>query len=212
MAQTMLLIPVTLDYPLSGTQPANHGTKVVDPNNVPALVSESYFKETASQSYVVGDLIYVDGANGTIAVCTTATTAGMAQLTSPILGQPGNKATGVTGAPVAFAAFQPTSTYIMNAFHTTPASAVFTQAMLMDRFNIVKSAAGLWHVDVLNAVVSTLPMVRIVGFPQSGLDSTGTQVVGNGPGDINGLAYVQFVPTFTTGAVTGLLDALQMWS
>lgn len=199
MANTMLLIPPTLAYPLPGTQPAEHGGP-----------EEPYYKETASQTYVVGDLIYLD-ANGTIAVATTATVGGVSQLNSAILGLPNAAATGTTGAKVKFQAITPTQTYVMNAYHSTKASAVFTQSQLGTRFNIVKSAAGLWHVDVKNAVSIAVPMVRLVGFPQAGLDTNGNFVNNANVGDVYGLAYVQFEPFYYTGGVTSVADALQMW-
>jgi hypothetical protein len=200
MANTMILQPATLAFPKPGNQTAQHGGS-----------AEPWFKETAAQTYVAQDLIYID-ANGTIAVCTTATTNSVAQLNSAILGQPSVKATGVTGALVAFAAIGPAETYMMNAFHTTAASAVFAQTDLGLRFNVCKSAAGLWHVDKRNAVVTTLPMVRVVGFPSAGLNSTGLWVTNAGVGDVFGLAYVQFEPYYYVGAITGILDELQMWA
>lgn len=200
MANTMLLIPPTLAYPVAGTQPAQHGGAM-----------EPYFKETAGQSYLVGDLIYLDG-NGTVAVCTTATVGGVSQLNVPILGLPDAAASGVTGKVVGFMAITPRDTFIMNAYHSTKASAVFAQTDLGLRFNIVKSAAGLWHVDKVNAVAATAPMVRVVGFPAQGLDTNGIPVNNGAVGDVYGLAYVQFVPHFETGAVTAVKDALQLWA
>ena len=169
---------------MSGTQPVQHGGP-----------EESFYKETASQAYKVSDLIYLDG-NGTVAVCTTATTNSVAQLNVPILGLASSAATGTTGAAVKFNAISPNQTYIMNAFHPTQASAVFTQANLGALFNVGKSAAGLWHVDVRNTLVYTLPQVRVVGFPKAGLDTNGNYVSNAAVGDVYGLAYVQFVPFY----------------
>lgn len=198
MGNTMLLIPPTLAFPMTGTQPVQHGGS-----------AEPYFKETAAQTYLVGDLIYLD-TNGTIAVCTTASVGGVNQLNSAILGQPDQAAAGVAGTAVPFRAIVPGDTYIMNAYHSTKASAVFTQSQLGTRLNIVKSAAGLWHVDVKNALSDASPMVRIVGFPGAGLDTNGNFVNNAAVGDVYGLAYVQFRPTYTS--TDDQLDALQMWA
>jgi hypothetical protein len=205
----MLLISPTLEYPLTGTQPAQHGTKVTTVT-APPVIAEGYFKETASQTYIDGDLIYLDS-NGTIAICTVATVGGVSQLNSQILGQPDSAATGVAGTTVGFQVIQPTSVYTMNVFHSTQASAVTTQAMLGTKRNIVKSAAGLWHVDITNAFANTVPSVTIVGFPQSGLDTNGNFINNAAVADVYGLVAVRFNPFYVTGAVTALNDALQLW-
>lgn len=184
MANTMLKIPVTLADPVAGAQPPVRGG-----------AEEPWFKETASQTYAVNDLVYLDG-NGTVAVCTTATTNSVAQLNVPILGMPYVAATGTTGKAVRFMPITSRARYIMNAFHPTQASAVFTQANLGALFNIGKSASGLWHVDVRNSLVYTLPMVEVVGFPSQGLDSNGNYVSNAAVGDVFGLAYVRFVPWY----------------
>jgi hypothetical protein len=80
-------------------------------------------KETASQTYTAGDLLYIDS-NGTVAICTTSSDA----LNVTVLGQATKAATGVTGATVRFRAIIPGDIYLMNAFHTTSASAVAAQA------------------------------------------------------------------------------------
>lgn len=180
----MLLIPCTLATNMAGTQPIQHGG-----------AEENFFKETASQTYKVNDLIYLDS-NGTVAVCTVATTNSVDQLSSAILGLAEQAASGTTGTAVKFNAINPNQTYIMNAFHPTKASAVFAQTDLGTLRNVCKSAAGLWHVDVRNALVYTLPQVRIVGFPKAGLDTNGAYVSNAAVADVYGLAYVQFVPFY----------------
>lgn len=180
----MLLIPCTLAWPQAGTQPVQHGG-----------AEENFYKETASQTYKVNDLIYLDG-NGTVAVCTVATTNSVDQLSSAVLGLASSAATGTTNTAVKFNAIAPNQTYIMNAFHPTKASAVFAQSDLGTLRNVCKSAAGLWHVDVRNAVVYTLPQVRIVGFPKAGLDTNGNYVSNAAVADVYGLAYVQFVSQY----------------
>jgi hypothetical protein len=194
----MLLIPCTLATNLPGTQPSQHGG-----------VGETYFKETASQSYKINDLIYLDS-NGTIAVCTTSTTNSVAQLTSAVLGLAETAATGTTGTAVKFNGITPNQTYIMNAYHPTEASAVFAQTDLGTLKNIGKSASGLWHVDVRNTLVYTLPQVRIVGFPKMGLDSDGNWVTNAAVADVYGLAYVQFVPFYEISGPHQAC-ALQLW-
>lgn len=184
MANTMLKIPVTLADPLSGTEPPVRGGP-----------EEPWFKETASQTYSVNDLVYLD-TNGTIAICTTASTNSVNQLNVPILGMPYVAATGTTGKTVRFQPITSRARYIMNAFHPTAASAVFSQAQLGTLLNVCKSAAGLWAVDVRNTLVYTLPMVQILGFPAAGLDSNGNYVSNAAVGDVNGLAFVRFVPWY----------------
>lgn len=182
-------------YPLPGTQPVMHGGP-----------EETYYKETASQTYAVGDLIYLD-ANGTIAKCTVSSL----QLNSAILGQPDLAASGVTGAQVKFHAILPSEVYIMQAWNGTPASATFAQTDLGATFNIIKPTAapgtGFWMVDKINAVVTTLPRVKVIGFPTAGIDTNGNWVTNVAIGDVYQPAYVMFLPFYqVANAITVALQ------
>src|SRR5260370_111721 len=137
--------------PLPGTQPIVRGGP-----------EEPWYKETASQTYGVGDLVYLDS-NGTVAICTVASL----QLNSAILGQPTRPASGVTGTQVEFHAIHPNDIYVMQAWHGTPASAVFAQTDMGLTFNVIKPTAapgtGTWMVDKINAVSVSLPRVKLIG-------------------------------------------------
>lgn len=137
----------------------------------------SFAIETASQSWTVGDLIYID-TNGTMAICTVSSD----RMDGFIAGQATKKATGTTGAAVHFRPIIHGDLYNMNLFHTTPASAVGTQAIFDDVRGLWWKAGALgsntnsnWVVDMINTVegsTDTSGRVRIIDCPQRRSDGT----------------------------------------
>jgi hypothetical protein len=133
------------------------------------------FKETASQSYGIGDLIYLDS-NGTLAICAVTSDV----MTSAIAGQATKAASGVTGGQVHFRPIIPGDRYEINLFHTTVASAVGTQAMLGTVRGLFWKAGALgvttntgstskWVIDLNTAVEGSADSnarVRIINFPE----------------------------------------------
>lgn len=200
MANTMKLI----NPQLVGT---NLGGSVIAPGQFgnQAGTEENEYKETASQTYGVGDLVYLD-TNGTVAICTTTAGAtGGNVLNSAVLGQAEKAATGTTGAQAVGHFIRPDDIYIMNIYHHTAASATSNQNQLGTVRGIQKTvstdntqSAVVWAVDIENAVENTTlsnAYVQIVGFPKTGTLSDGTLTQsGAGPGDTYGLVYVKFLP------------------
>src|SRR6266567_3659417 len=101
-----------------------------------------HWKETASQTYGVGDMLYLD-ASGTIALCTLTGT----QLTSAIVGQAITAATGTTGASVFLRVIRPDDLFLMNVVHTTVASAVTAQTQLGSRRGMQLLSSN-WGADI----------------------------------------------------------------
>jgi hypothetical protein len=151
--------------------------------------SMPYIKETASQSYAVGDLVYLDS-NGTIAICTNTSQ----KLNSQILGQAARAASGTTGAPTYVQVIRPCDVFIMNVFHGTPASSVTALTQLGVVYGIFKhtTTSNRFTVDIQNTTVedgtTALAKVRVVGFP-TGTYNGAVQAIG----DTNGLVLVQFI-------------------
>lgn len=194
MANTMQLIqPQLANTALPGVEPLQQGG-----------AEQPWFKETASQTWGIGDLIYID-TNGTLAICTNGSgiTNGNV-LSSVVAGQAQAAASGTTGKAVSFHAIRSDDVYIMNVFHATLASAVLAATLVGTRKGIRYTVSGdgagittgIWCVDLQNAVESTNnagAYVKIVGFPQTGVNSAGT-VVNTTTTDTYGLVYVQFLP------------------
>lgn len=196
MANTMQLIqPFLANTALPGVEPLQQGGPEQD-----------WFKETASQTFGIGDLLYID-TNGTIAIATNGSgiTNGKV-LNSVVAGQAQAAATGTTGKAVSFHAIRSDDVYIMNVFHATVGSAITAQTNVGLRKGIRytqagdfspsdSTRAGIWCVDLQNAVESTNnapAYVKILGFPKKGIDNTG-KYVDTTIGDTYGLVYVQFV-------------------
>ncbi len=195
MANTMQLIqPQLANTALPGVEPLQQGGP-----------EQPWFKETASQTFGIGDLIYID-TNGTLAICTNGNGISNGKvLNSVVAGQAQKAASGVTGTAVQFHAIRADDVYIMNVFHATAASAVLAATLVGlrkgIRFTVTADGAGIttgiWCVDLQNAVESTNnapAYVKIIGFPQTGVNSAGN-VVPVTATDTYGLVYVQFVPT-----------------
>lgn len=148
----------------------------------------THIKETASQSYGIGDLLYADS-NGTIAIA-TVDSGTPTLLSSPVAGIAIKKATGTTGQNVLFPAILCTDLFFMNVHHETPSSAVTAQTDLFDVRSVCKSS-GYWKVSKDAAGESaTLAVghVSILGFPlRHPIGQTLVTI-----GDIGGLVLVKW--------------------
>jgi hypothetical protein len=143
-------------------------------------------KETAGQTYPKGTLVHHD-ANGTIAICTVTGV----RHNSKIAGIPIKAATGVTGAEVYLRAIRSTDIFYANVFHSTPASSVTAQTMLGTVRGLILNA-GLWHVDLVNAVEGAgdaLARVLITNFPRTSPVDGSLNTIG----DTNGFVECQFL-------------------
>lgn len=182
MATMALRQPRFLRSTLPGIEPAIYGGP-----------ETTHYKETASQSYEVGDLVYIDS-NGTIAICTNTSN----RLNSAIAGLATKAATGTTGAQAFLRAIRPDEQFVMNVFHSTPATSVTNQDQVGDVYGIINTS-DIWAVDIENTTVEdgsvALAYVKVVGFPTGGwyLNSSGNYVQ-SAIGDTNGLVVVQFLP------------------
>jgi hypothetical protein len=147
-----------------------------------------HWKETASQTYGIGDLLYVD-TNGTVAI---ATVNGSNQSNGFIAGQAKSAASGVTGANVHFPIIRSDELFYMNVYHGTAASAVGAQTMLGTIKGVVK-ISGRWHIDIENTVegaTDALGRVALVEIPKKHpMDGTTNTVT-----DTYALFIVQFIP------------------
>lgn len=146
-----------------------------------------YIKETASQTYGIGDLVYLDS-NGTVAICTKTSN----KLNSAVLGVAARAASGTTGAPTYVMTIRPCDVFIMNVYHSTAASSVsaLTQLGTVRGIINVSGTSNRWAVDIENTAEdasTALGYVRIVGFP-TGTYNGVVQTIG----DTNGLVLVQF--------------------
>jgi hypothetical protein len=152
-----------------------------------------YLKETASQAYVAGDLVYLDS-NGTVAICTKTSN----KLNSSILGIALRAASGTTGMPVYVRPIRPCDLYVMNVFHGTPASSVTAQTQLGLVYGIFNTTttSGKWCVDIQNTTTedgsTALAKVQVVGFPVGTLFGN-LQTIG----DTNGFVIVRFLTETT---------------
>ncbi len=166
MANTLAVInPIWQYSSLPGTMPWLRG-------DAQKTGTENYFKETAGQTYTVGDLIYLDS-NGTVALCTNSSN----NLNSAIAGQAETPATGVTGTPVLLRAIRRDDVFRMSVWHSTAASAVLALTQLgvvyrvrYDTAALPAGTAGKWVVDIENTTVedatTALARVQVVGFYQ----------------------------------------------
>lgn len=154
-----------------------------------------HFKETAGQTFRIGDLIYLD-TNGTLAVCTLTGSV----LNSKIAGIATKAASGVTGDQVYFHAIRPDDIWCMNVMHGTPASAITAQTQLGSVFGVRKDTVSgngtlIWSVDIENAVTGAtadLARVKVVGFPLKNPFDAGS-LTRPAIGDVYGLVLVQFI-------------------
>lgn len=214
MANVMALIqPQFVNTTLNATEPLKFG-------GTAGASGFAYFKETASQTYLVDDLVYLDP-NGTVAICTTTSGATNGNvLNSAVLGQADANATGVTGAQVSGHVIRPDDIYVMNVFHHTVGSAVSAQTQLGTVRGIRRTTgsdntqgAVVWAVDIENAVESSsvaLAYVQIIGFPTQGLNSAGAPIQTAGIGDTYGLVYVKFLTYSFNTTINGFQRNLQM--
>lgn len=171
-----------------------------------------HFKETASQSYNIGDLVYLDS-NGTVAICTVSTD----RLNSKILGLAVKEATGTTGDDVLIQVIRPGDYFIMGVHHGTEASAVTAQTQLgavfgVDKQTVTGNGTSIWCVNIEDAVTEAdadLARVRCVGFPLKNPFDAGS-LTRPAIGDVYGLMIVQFLmsngPTDGADSVHNILQ------
>jgi len=194
VANTLQVIsPVRHDTNLSGTEPRLRG-------DYAATGTESYLKETASQSWKINDLLYID-TNGTIAICTTSSNS----LNSAIAGLALAKASGVTGQQVQLDVIRPDEIFQMSVWHSTAASAVTAQTNLTkiyrvryDTAALPAGTAGKWVVDIENTTTedatTALAKVQVVRFYEGRAPTTTAGVdVMCSIGDIYGRVLCKFV-------------------
>lgn len=186
MAQLTFIQPRLINADIIGSQP-----------NVRGGAAKPHFKETATQSWVAGDLIYLDATLKTLSKCTLD---GTPLLNSTIGGIANKAATGGTGTAVQFHMITPWNKYLMNVYHGTPASAITAQAQLGVTYGItnVSGSSNRWCVDLehttLEDATNALARVRVCDFHLGmAIDSTGNQVTA-ALGDTYGLAVVHFLP------------------
>lgn len=135
------------------------------------------FLEAASQTFGVGDLIYLN--SGAVTICGQSGNI----LNTKVAGIATAKATGVTGAPVNFIGIGSQDIFEINVYHTTVGSALSAVAQLGNPYGI-KLISGIWVVDIENAVEGAADFnghVTIIGFPDSA-----------GIGDTYGRVYARF--------------------
>jgi hypothetical protein len=178
---------------LSGAEPLVRG-------DYAATGTESYLKETASQSWKVDDILYVDS-NGTIAIATNS--SGKAD--SAVAGLALAKASGVTGQQVQLDVIRPDNVYVASVWHSTAASAVTVQTQLgvvyglrYDTAALPAGTAGKWVVDIENTTVedatTALARVKVIGFYQGRAPTTTAGVdVTCAIGDVYGGVLVKFL-------------------
>jgi hypothetical protein len=146
-------------------------------------------READTQTYRIGDLVYLD-ASGNVALVTLAT----ATVDSAILGFAARAAQGGTDKKPAYVQIiRPDDYYLMQVFHATPSLSVTAQTHLGEVFPIIKDATNnTYHIDLATTAEgssTTLARVMVVGFPEgdirNGVVSTIT--------DTNGWAVVKFL-------------------
>ena len=142
---------------------------------------QGYFCEGASQSWEAGDLIYLasDGYLKAAVDTSGAEIAGIAQ----------QAATGTTGEPVRFWPIRASDLFLMQAYHSTAASAVTALTDVSSRKRIILSS-GNCYVDyentTLESTTATYPTVTVMGI------ATATDRDGAALGDIYGYVYATF--------------------
>jgi hypothetical protein len=166
---------------------------------------QTWCKETAGQTFGVGDLVYYDS-NGTVAICGVTSF----NLNTAILGIAQQAASGITGNPVRVRKISPNDRFLMNIFHTTASSAVTAQTQLgtpaiyalrNNAAALPTGTTGKWVVDLTTTPESAgvaLGRVQILEFllapDMAPLATTGVYA---SPvlGDIYGPVVVRFLPT-----------------
>lgn len=214
MATMAFIQPRLINSNITGSTPLTRGGLNDFPGASLALLqslagASSYFKETASQSWTAGDLIYLD-ANGTLALATS---------TTAIAGQALGAASGVTARPVQFHVIRPDDVYVMNVYHGTAASAVTVLTQLANNSGAgwaltrVAGSSSRWCVDIENTTVedgsTALARVMIIGFHPKGVNTSGVEV-DTAIGDTYGLVRVKFVPFSIASDGTPQTKVLQL--
>jgi hypothetical protein len=178
-----------------------------------------WVKETAGQTFGIGDLVYFDS-NGTVAICGVTSF----NLNTAILGIAQTAATGVTGASVRVRVISPNDRFLMNIFHTTAASAVTAQTQLgtpviyalrNNAAALPTGTTGKWVVDLTTTPESAgvnLGRVVITGFllaPDVAPLATTGVYASPAIGDIYAPVIVKFLPVVMASDGASHLYALQ---
>ena|SRR5437868_180471 len=153
--------------------------------------------EAASQSWGIGDLLYL--ASGKLTLCGVN---GSNQLNTAIAGQAKKPAAAVTDSDVHFSIIRGDDEFMMNVYHSTPAAAITARTQLGSVFAVIK-IGGKWMVDIENAVEGSnnaLGRVLVTDIPRRTSDGQTNTV-----GDIYGLVIAQFIPLSLS--LTGTLAA-----
>jgi hypothetical protein len=118
----------------------------------------SWLVEDAAQTYKPGALLYIDTSTGKLKIATASTALALQAVTAAS----GAEDTGVHGKIL-----RPEDRWLVNVYHSTPASAVTTLDLLTKRFRIA-IVNGFAHVDIENTTVedgtNALARVKVVGF------------------------------------------------
>src|SRR5260221_9286131 len=135
MATTFAFIqPRVIGTEINSTQPGVRGG---------SFSGKTWFKETATQSWKAGDLVYLDASLKTVSKCTVD---GTPLLDSVVAGIAYKAASGTTGAAVQFHPLMPWDRVMMNVYHGTPASAITAITQLGSRFGLtqVTGSSNRW--------------------------------------------------------------------
>ena len=204
MAECLRIQPVWVGSNLNATCPLKKGGYITS-GSTTETNEEPYFVEAASQTFKVGDLVFLDS-DGRIALCTLTGV----QLTSAIAGQAlVDGQNGSAGVPKTYLhAIRSDDLFVMNVMHATAASAITAQNQLgtvrglrRDAVTQLGSSLTRWCVDIENAVeggADANARVKIVGFMQRGLVLEADGSIGANKavaiGDKYGLVIVHFLP------------------
>lgn len=195
MATQTRIQPFYLKSNIPGAQPIHVG----DPNSTQWI-------EDTSQTYGVGDLIYADNADeGKVKICGTSTN----RLNTEILGVASKAATGTAGTYVRALGILPSDVYVMNVFHSTPASAITALTDIGKVYGIILNSSK-WAVDIENSVEGSgdaLARVRVHGFPERNPVTGEASAVG----DTYGLVLVTFLPESRANDADPSIRVLQLY-
>lgn len=173
------------------------GSNIHQERNFRGGPEQPLYVEAASQSWLAGDLIYMNGTSN----MTLCGVNGSNQSNTQIGGQAKTNATGVTGAAVHCFAIRPDDEFFANVYHSSAGSALSSKAQIGTARALVR-INGIWMVDIENAVEgsnNSLARVLVTDIPSR------VNGVTNTAGDTYGFVVCQFLPI--TLSLTGTLAA-----